>query len=552
MCLVMFHINTRMFKTIGDRLNFIKIYRTITVMGVIRLGDALKRTFGIIVARLVIYVIRIIANTMPIALINYLPRSICSLFGSSALENNFSKVRCFAWANRAAQSRYSGHRKVAFFIKANYFYKTFNAEISDKLIKQELHRSKASTEFWDFFRTWSWHNNSQINHSKLIKQTIANLQVTDNLFNQSMPHYLPEHTTNMGHLGALFLYSNYYRRIEPSRHIAIWPELSPNKYYLNELLKILPFKIKLMSENFSSLKIAINQIDTLSYSRVKEGHWKYESLSDIPINQDFPEYLIQDDFKLESSLQLNDHVESELLKLGFDSNKWFVCLHVKENKSGYTHGGESRDASIESYFEACSEICSLGGQVIRMGGKNFPRLSEKFPAIDYAHSPVKSEKLDYWLWANCKFWVGTPNGASIAVIPFRKPRLLTNTWPMNPIGPSTDFFLPKLIYDVNRKKLLTPSEIVHHKLSRSMKRHLFAKEGFTLVDNSSKLICEAVVEFNVILDKANNVKVLYSEYENEVYSAMEISLNTQKMRIPKSFAAHVEESLLSLNRSIKF
>jgi putative glycosyltransferase (TIGR04372 family) len=517
-------------------------------MGIVRLDDALKRTFGKIIARFVIHLIGILTTKVPVDFINYLPKSICCLLGSHALIKNCSKIRCFSFADRAAHSKFFGHRKAALFIKMNYFFQTFHADTANKLIQRELLISESSTESLEIYRMWSWHNNSQINHSKIIKDTIIDLQSNDYLFDQRLPHYLPEYTTKMGHLGALFLYSNYYRRIEPTRFIAIWPELSPNKYYLDELLKIIPLKVKLISSNAYFPKVSKNQFDNLSYSRVKAGCWRYESLSGTPINQDFPEYLIQDDFKLESSMELNDHAEAELLKIGFNSAKWFVCLHVKENRSGYSHSGETRDASIESYLEACSQIYSLGGQVIRMGGADFPRLSEKYPAIDYAHSPIKSGKLDYWLWANCKFWIGNNNGASVAVIPFGKPRLLTNTWPMDPTGPSTDFFLPKLIYDPNRKKILTPSQVVKHKLGRTMKKYLFDKEGYILVDNTSKLISEAVLEFNKSLGEANNKKSSYTKFENDIYRAMQISSNTQKMKIPKSFMAHEEEVLSTFSR----
>ena len=532
-----------------ENMKLVKLYRTITVMGVIRIEYRLTRTFGKTFAQLIIYALRILAGRVPLVIINYLPKSICSLFSSVSLENNSSEKRCFTWANRAVKSSFIGHRKVAFFIKAHYRFRVLDPDNFYNVINQELEQNQSNTELLNFYLTWSWHNNSQINHAKLIKKTIINLQKTDHLFNPKLPHYLTEHTTNMGHLGALFLYSNFYRNIESNRHIAIWPELSPNKYYLDELLKIIPFKIELMPGNPLSLKIPPNQIDTLSYSRVKEGSWRYESLTDLPIEQEFPEFVIQEDFKLKSSKELDYQTKIDLLKIGFDENKWFVCLHVKENKNGYYNGGESRDASVESYSQACSEIYNLGGQVIRMGGVNFPKLSENFAAIDYAHSPVKSEKIDYWLWANCKFWIGNSNGAAVAVIPFRKPRLLTNTWPINAIGPSSDFFLPKLIYNIQRRKILSPDEVIQNKLSRTMKKDLFTKQGLVLIDNTPELISEAVLDFHSRLGEVNNNST-YSELEDKIYSAMNLSLRTQKMQIPKCFKVHEESSLARLNRLI--
>jgi putative glycosyltransferase (TIGR04372 family) len=166
---------------------------------------------------------------------------------------------------------------------------------------------------------------------------------------------------------------------------------------------------------------------------------------------------------------------------------------------GYSFGGETRDAAISTYRKCCELINSLGGQVVRMGGPNFPKLQQGFPAIDYAHSRVRSEKLDYWLWANCKFWIGNGNGASFAVMPFKKPRLVTNVWPINSFGPIYDIYMPKIIFDNKNNKLLSPEELFTIKLSRSMKKDLFRTYSLSLIDNSPELLKDATLEmYNLI------------------------------------------------------
>jgi putative glycosyltransferase (TIGR04372 family) len=524
-------------------LSLMKIYQTVTVMGVKRLQDALTLRFSAWPAKVIISIITKISILLPLFLIRFIPKSLSTLFASSAGVNNCSQNRCFHWADRAAQSTFIGHRKAAFYVKCNYIYKAFEANEAHNFIIKELLQDFKNEENLGFYSVWSWHNNSQKNHISLVNSIISNLKQNDYLFNPDLPHYLPEHTTNMGHLGALFLYANFYRKVEVNREIAIWPALSPNKYYLNELIKIFPLKIKLLNGAPLGLSLSKNQIDTLSYSRLGHGKWRYESLSDIPANQEFPEYFIEQDFKLNSSAQLDNHASIELPKIGFRIDKWYVCLHVKENELGYSKDSETRDASIETYFTACELIRELGGQVVRMGGGNFPKLSNNFPAIDYAHTNIKSDKLDYWLWANCKFWLGTLNGAAVAVIPFGKPRLVTNTWPINPIGPSTDFFLPKLAYDVKRKMLLSPEEIVNHKLSRSMKKNLFFNNGLKLIDNSPELLRSATGELNCAIDSQSKYLYTYKEYENKIYSSMLTPINTPKMHIPLSYKEHIEKTI---------
>jgi putative glycosyltransferase (TIGR04372 family) len=171
-----------------------------------------------------------------------------------------------------------------------------------------------------------------------------------------------------------------------------------------------------------------------------------------------------------------------------------------------------------------------------MGSSSFPKLQENFPAIDYAYSGIKSEQTDYWLWGNCKFWIGNGNGTVWASLSFGKPRLYTNVWPLMPAGPSTDFFLPKLIYNKVKEKLLTAEEMVAIKLSRSMKKELFAQSGLILIENSPELLRNSTLELYESLESINKERSkIFSTFESEIYKAIKMSPTTPKMRIPHSY-----------------
>ena len=210
---------------------------------------------------------------------------------------------------------------------------------------------------------------------------------------------------------------------------------------------------------------------------------------------------------------------------------------------GYKISGETRDSSIENYELSCKLIKDLGGQVVRMGGPNFPQLNKKFPAIDYAHSNIKSEYIDYWLWANCKFWIGNGNGASTAVIPFKKTRLVTDHWPWDPNGPSHDFFLPKLFYDNRRSRFLTPEETTTSELGRSMSRNFVTSSEFALVDNSPELIKASTLEIFESLDTKKSLKIDNNDIDLRIYSATNTPQTTSRMQIPNAFKKHYEEQV---------
>lgn len=520
----------------------IRTYRTLTVMGYDRLIDSIKFKVGPFFVRPVQTVIIGVAFCTPIFLIRLIPKSMAALFGSCALSLGMSRVRIFAWSSRASKSNYIGHRKASVFLKLNYFFEHDESIDFELILKKEFSTFENKNELDEIYKVWSFHNNSQKNFTIFLQSSISSLEKLDLEYDPDGIRYLPEHTTNMGHLSALFLYANFYRNYDPFRKIVIWPDISPNRYYLNEVVKITPFQVILKRGTPDTSNLRQNQIDTLTLSRLSRGNWRLEPNAQIPVKQEFPEFEITDDFKLTCSEILSNVAIKKLSSIGFDTKKWFVIFHIKEHKLGYTYGGETRDADIETYKKAAKLINELGGQVIRMGSKNFPRISRDFQAIDYAHTSVNCPEIDYWLWGNCLFWVGNGNGTIWAPLSFKKPRLITNQWPLSPWGPKTDMFLPKLIFNDQTKRILTPQEMVNTRLSRSMKRKLFTQSGLNLIDNSSELIKNATLEMyefiqNNQLIKSNSV----SNFENELKKAFSIDSNSLNMLVPKTFIDSLAE-----------
>jgi putative glycosyltransferase (TIGR04372 family) len=516
--------------------NAVLNYRVVTVIGFVRLHTRIEEKFGKRASLFFFNSIKLVTKFTPLFIIKLFPKSITPIFGSCAQFLNFEFKIVSAWTQNAERSKYSGHRKAAFFIKANYMFENFDEIEFNKYIEKEIFGQKFSDELLNFYLTWSFHNNSQLGHSKLLERQMRKFEKFHSNHRGRNIRFLPEHTTNMGHLGYLFLYLNFYRQHDSDRNIAIWPEQSPNRYYLTQLIKLSPFKIIEIKGKPNLSSISPYQIDTLQYSRLSSGKWRLEASAAVPTKQSFPEFLVTEEFKLSVDSSLDNLAFSKLEQIGFNKNKWFVALHVKEDRFKNKSVTETRDSSIEAFILSCRLIYDLGGQVIRMGGSNFPKLRNDFPAIDYAHSNVKCEELDYWLWGNCKFWLGNSNGASVAVIPFGKPRLLVDLWPVHPFGPSTDFYLPKMLYSINKNRLLSANEIVSNKFSRTMKREYISKAGLKLIDSSPSLIWESTVEFfNKINSKLDVKSTSNSEFSNELSRSLQVNTLTDNMKIPNAF-----------------
>lgn len=348
--------------------NLKRVFRTISVMGYPRLQQVLTLRLGSNLSKIICNFLELVSLAVPITIIKFLPKSWCSLLASCASIISSEKSRIFQYANRAYKSSFSGHQKASLFIRLNFLFKNKSNLEFDNFVNFEILGENSPKQNLDFFLVWSFHNNSIQGHSKILFSTMAKLVSSNKLDSELNTRFLPEHTTNMGHLGYLFLYANYYRNFDKGRELVLWPDISPNKYYLTQLIDILPFKLKLLSGSPSGHLLQRSQIDTLQYSRQNASFWRLEASCAIPTTQVFPEFIIDKDFCLTNNNKDSEQAIHNLAKIGFKKDKWFAILHVKENKLGYERGGETRDSSIKSFNLACELIRDLGGQVIRMGG----------------------------------------------------------------------------------------------------------------------------------------------------------------------------------------
>lgn len=513
-------------------------------MGYSRLQDAIKLRLGSGTEKLFSKFIKNISRYTPFFLIRYTPKSLSTLFGSCALLILSDEKRIFSWANRASKSKFLGHQKAALYIKLNYSFANKSDVEFSRYVNSEIFSFDAPRQKLDFYLVWSFHNNSQYGHSSLLNRVMADFKTNRSSDKDLNVRYLPEHTTNMGHLGYLFLYANFYRKNDMKRELAIWPEISPNKFYLRQLIKILPFKLRFLKGAPENYSLGRDQIDTLQYSLLGEFNWRLEASCTIPTFQTFPEYLIDHEFRMFGDINFSEFAITQLERIGFERNRWFAALHVKEHQFGFAYGGETRDSSIQSFGDACGLIRDLGGQVVRMGGGNFPLIDSKFNAIDYANSDIKSEQIDFWLWANCKFWFGNSNGASVAVIPFAKPRLLVDLWPIHVYGPPRDLYLPKIIYNEKTRKVVLPSELVNMKISRTMRRELFPRLGLKMFSSPPKLIKESVAELIDLIESPGVDKLItFSEFEMDLLKSMQQKPKNPIMRLPTAFNYYLDEFL---------
>lgn len=491
----------------------------------------LPKTFS----KLLIQFGRRISKRIPNKLIPAVPPIFSNILGQWALEAGAPRAKLELWFKQAQKSSFSS--KLGFAYESNLYLDSYGPEEYLELVANSMNSNKNLGERIENIRSYSmWNLDFNANYLVLskLKETLEHLDALDE--DEHFERFLPEFTSNMGHIGFLYFYVNYYNRIKEPRSIHIWEDIAPNKFFLRKVLEVANFDVVREPGVPPRSSDNLLKFDNLIYSRVSKGNWRFETNSAVYSGQFFPEFLKDNRVLLNLTDTESEKSYEKLKSIGLDPNRWIVALHVREPKSGHLSGiGQARDSDILSYRQFCEVVRDLGGQVVRMGDDRFPELPSRFPAIDYAHSNIRSEEVDVWLWGQSKWWTGNPSGALWPPITFNVPRLITNQWFWDPTGPEQDLYMPKLLYSVKRNRILNICETIQHPLSRCMNTILFQQEGLTLIENSPEDLLLAAVDMN---RKINESGILSRNTLSETFSReFKITSKLNAMSVPDSFAA---------------
>ncbi len=153
-----------------------------------------------------------------------------------------------------------------------------------------------------------------------------------------------------------------------------------------------------------------------------------------------------------------------LRSLGLPPGAWFVTMHVRE--PGWRDSGSReenfRNADITTYIPAIKAITDAGGWVIRIGDPGMSKLPAMAKVIDYAHSSAKSDWMDIFLCAQCRFMIGTSSGMCVIAAAFGVPLVMTNLLPGYGVYhfTSRDLFIPRPCLFEDKKRYLNFRELI--------------------------------------------------------------------------------------------
>ena len=194
--------------------------------------------------------------------------------------------------------------------------------------------------------------------------------------------------------------------------------------------------------------------------------------------------------------------EDFLSLINVDQEK-IVCLNVRDETYLDISLGVSsqyhsfRDSEIITYLAAAESLAEMGYTVFRMGAIVKEPLISKHPrVIDYATNGMRTEFLDIYLGAKCKFCVSTGTGWDSIPQIFRRPSLYVNLLPIFDDLCVVRHLLiyPKILKDSVSDSTLSIEETICRSVAKSHNTHSYTTQGVNFQNLSSEELVEAVTE----------------------------------------------------------
>jgi putative glycosyltransferase (TIGR04372 family) len=221
------------------------------------------------------------------------------------------------------------------------------------------------------------------------------------------------------------------------------------------------------------------------------------------------------------------YCKNKLSEIGFDYDKSFIVLHVRDEiyykNKGY-YDNQSKNAKIFNYIKTIQYLADNGYQVIQIGEKGTHKISYIKSFYDYANCNFKSELLDLFLISNCEFFIGTQSGPMQVAQIMGKPIYATNICaPHNITFFNHDLLLIKKFKNKKTQKYLEFDEILNLNFGE-VSDYGFDRKGLELEDNAPdeilngcKIMLKRYMLRNKEVFKSKRLFVTKENKTNEVF-----------------------------------
>lgn len=230
----------------------------------------------------------------------------------------------------------------------------------------------------------------------------------------------------------------------------------------------------------------------------------------------------------------------ELEQMGITKNDWFVCIFARDSSylNVHTPGGDwsyhdHRDTDINLFRKTIDFIIKQGGHVIRMGEiVNTPLKYKHKRMIHYAGSDLRSDFMDVYLGAKCRFFIGSASGIYDFATAFERPVCAIDVVPIGykPFAKNTCYMPQRMKSKIDGKYVPYEQIYREHALFLTDDGNLLRDKGYLHERNTSDEIFEATVE---MFNRTNGVQ----------YTEEELAL------LEKYFALYPEDHLHYCNKN---
>jgi putative glycosyltransferase (TIGR04372 family) len=193
-----------------------------------------------------------------------------------------------------------------------------------------------------------------------------------------------------------------------------------------------------------------------------------------------------------------------LRELGIPDGSPFVGFHARDPAwleylapSLDFHYHDHRDSDIHNYIPAMQALVDRGYFAIRMGFPVKCALDTSHKSIiDYSTNGSRTDFMDIYLGAKCRFFIGSATGITKLPSVFRRPTVVVNWIPLEYIDSwnPNDVIIPKKLWLRAEGRFLTFREILESGLGWNLKGELYEEMGIDAIENTHEEITAAVLE----------------------------------------------------------
>ena len=169
---------------------------------------------------------------------------------------------------------------------------------------------------------------------------------------------------------------------------------------------------------------------------------------------------------------------------------------------------------------------------IRMGAIVKEKLNlNNSSIIDYATNGMRTEFLDVYLGAKCRFFLCSDTGMSMFPEMFRVPVVYVNWASLTNISTFVldGLIIPKKVFSKREGRFLTFHEIIHSEIGSCSHGQRFEKLGIELIENTSQEILAVVMEMEQRLKRTWKT----TEEDEELQRRFWEVFGPDKLRSPK-------------------